>query len=114
MRDCDQCVVESFNFNDNKELPRKDAAVQMCDDQCPKCRIWICMDCFIKDHIFCEGPGLDMVYDLGAISLARAKEDHTPATEFYKPHIAEALKALPRIPFPRTRLGLMMLDEADS
>jgi hypothetical protein len=43
---CEQCEVEESSSAKRKKTR----------EQCPKCKLWICDDCFNKDHIFCAGP----------------------------------------------------------
>jgi hypothetical protein len=97
LRDCDQCVVESFNFNGGGDLPRPDAVVNQCASQCPKCQVWVCWTCFWWGHVLCDGlPEGSAVADLYAMSQARKGGDDTPPAEFYLEKIKVAVNQLPR------------------
>lgn len=84
--ECDQCIVEMIAFSDswNKDRTFPLNAIEPLDPQCPKCRLRLCMACFRKDHIWCQGPGLDMTADLAVISRARAKGSADHALSFFK------------------------------
>jgi hypothetical protein len=55
-----------------------------CNDRCPSCKLHVCEDCFLNDHVFCHGPYDPWLGAFRALAVVRSKE--ADAGEIQTPH----------------------------
>lgn len=85
-RKCEQCVNSAYWYSAGEKYPIRETT-----EQCPKCKLWICDECFNRDHIFCGTDDIGMVFDLAFVSHLR-KSDRDDEADRYTNGMVEEMK----------------------